>query len=145
MFDLPYNLNIPLMLYHWSNILTRDHDIYIKSCASSSSYNESTPVYLGRCNVSFTKNDSVTSFDIKYGGWFGSYHFKIHDKDQSMFDDLYLVDKGELDISEFTSRYGTRLFSLKDSMDEYALKNKLGEVWKNTNQKMKNIVVQEFS
>lgn len=124
MFDLPYNLNIPLMLYH-----SKDRLEYFSEF----------------CSIEF----SITFEDsLIYNFRSASYPFKIeinYSSSKQMFEDLYLVDNGELDLPQFILSHGKNLLDLKDSMDEYALENDLGKFWETVNSEMKNIVVQEFS
>lgn len=129
MFDLPYNLNIPLMLYHWVKRCKRDSQIMFTSACSI----ELDTSYMDIIVYRFTPS-ILPPFKVE-----------VHSSSKQIFEDLYLVDKGELDLPQFILSHGKNLLDLKDSMDEYALENNLVKFWETVDSEMKNIVVQEFS
>lgn len=129
MFDLPYNLNIPLMLYQWFKRSSHESQIMFTSACSI----ELDTSYMDTINYRFSPSI------------FPPFKVEVHSSSKQMFEDLYLVDNGELDLPQFILSHGKNLLDLKDSMDEYALENNLGRFWETVDTEMKNIVVQKFS
>ena len=130
MFNLPYNLNIPLMLYHWSDRSNHESQTMFTSLCSI----EVDVSFINSITYNFTHNITTPPFKIV-----------VYKSSKPMLKDLYLVDKGELDIPQFILSHGKSLLDFKDSMDEYALENHLGSFWETVNSEMKNIILQKFN
>lgn len=130
MFDLPYDLNIPLMLYHWTK----------------RSNHGSQTMFTSVCSIEFDTLDMDTiNYRFAPSIFTPPFKVEVHSSSKQMLEDLYLVDNGELDLPQFILSHGKNLLDIKDSMDEYALENNLKNFWETVNSEMKNIVVQKFS
>lgn len=130
MFDLPYNLNIPLMLYQWFKR---------SSC-------ESQIMFTSVCSIEFdTPHMDTVDYRFAPSIFTPPFEVEVYSSLKQMLEDLYSVDNGELDLPQFILSHGKNLIDFKDYMDEYALENNLGKFWETVNLEMKNIMVQKFS